>query len=337
MATITQRGSRYRVQIRRNGLREQKSFKTRIEAELWAKSIEQPEAVADIVTAVSGYTPVNYREVLTQYLELETPQKRTAANERIMILKLLGAAWVDTPITQLQASDLTTYRTERLRDIKPSSFNRYMDIARIAANTMQEQYNWSIDKVDLLTTGRAKKSPEQAIRRIPEEKLEALFAATRHKRVQPYLHWMLKVALETGLRRQELIDLEWREVDFDRRTINLLRTKTDYPRTIPMTRACHEALTTWLDAQKGDVDTRVFPVTSNSVRLAYQRTQKRANAKDIRFHDFRHEAISRFFDLGLTINEVQSISGHRTLSALTRYTHANAATLAQKLRGDDNE
>jgi integrase len=336
VATITQRGSKYRVRIRKNGEYQSKTFKTKLEAEIWAKTIEQPEAVADMVIAVSGYNPVTYREVLTKYLELETPQKRTADNERLMIEKILTASWVDIPIAKLQAADFTAYRNERLRDIKASSFNRYMDIVRAAAHVMQEQYDWSIGKVDLLTTGRAKKSPEQAIRRIPKEKLEALFAATLHKGVQSYLHWMLKVALETGMRRQELIDLEWREVDFERNTINLVRTKTDYPRTIPMTPVCHEALKTWLEAQKGDVDTRVFPVTSNAVRLSYQRTQKRANAKDIRFHDFRHEAISRFFEMGLTVPEVRSISGHRTMSALLRYTHHSASTLAQKLGGKAN-
>ena len=65
----------------------------------------------------------------------------------------------------------------------------------------------------------------------------------------------------------------------------------------------------------------LFTLSANALRLAFDRIRAKADLKDIRFHDLRHEAISSFFEMGLTVPEVAMISGHRTLSMLMRYSH----------------
>jgi len=67
---------------------------------------------------------------------------------------------------------------------------------------------------------------------------------------------------------------------------------------------------------------RVFPMSPNGFRLAWERVRRRAGLEDLRFHDLRHEALSRFFEMGLTTPEVASISGHRDPRMLFRYSHA---------------
>lgn len=76
---------------------------------------------------------------------------------------------------------------------------------------------------------------------------------------------------------------------------------------------------------------RVFPITSVALRLSWDRITKRADIDDLNFHDLRHEAISRLFELGLTVPEVASISGHRTLAQLMRYSHASQEIVRAKL------
>jgi integrase len=75
----------------------------------------------------------------------------------------------------------------------------------------------------------------------------------------------------------------------------------------------------------------VFDTTNSAIASAWKRLRKTAKVKRVRFHDFRHEAISRFFEKGLTIPEVMSISGHRTASMLFRYAHADQSKIAEKL------
>ena len=72
-------------------------------------------------------------------------------------------------------------------------------------------------------------------------------------------------------------------------------------------------------------------MTGNAVRLAWERLRMRAECHDLRFHDLRHEAVSRLFERGLNLAEVSAISGHRELRMLQRYTHLRAADLVDRL------
>ena len=74
-----------------------------------------------------------------------------------------------------------------------------------------------------------------------------------------------------------------------------------------------------------------FPITANCLRFAWGRARAKAEIKNLRFHDLRHEAISTFFEKGLSVPEVALISGHKTTSQLFRYAHGDIRTLKQKL------
>ena len=72
-------------------------------------------------------------------------------------------------------------------------------------------------------------------------------------------------------------------------------------------------------------------MSANAVRLAWERLKNKGNIKDLHFHDLRHEAISRFFEKGLSIPEVALISGHKDVRMLFRYTHLKAKDVLIKL------
>jgi integrase len=75
----------------------------------------------------------------------------------------------------------------------------------------------------------------------------------------------------------------------------------------------------------------VFGLSANALKLAWQRAVRRAGLVNFRFHDLRHEAVSRFFELGLSLPEVAVISGHRDPRMLLRYTHLKPETVGAKL------
>lgn len=151
-----------------------------------------------------------------------------------------------------------------------------------------------------------------------------------------YLRQIIILALETAMRQAELVNLKWEYVDIKRRRIQLVMSK-DYHikngqnRVIPLSNVACQVLSD-LGAEthtKG----RVFSeLTTEAVKRAFIRTTERAAIEDFHFHDLRHEATSRLFEKGLTIAEVKSITGHRTLSSLERYVHVSTAEkLAAKL------
>ena len=131
-----------------------------------------------------------------------------------------------------------------------------------------------------------------------------------------------------------MLSLEWDDVDLQEGFISLSQAKSGYPRKIPITRramAVMSALRARNDASEG----RLLPMTANALRLGFQRLRKRAGLEHIRFHDLRHEAVSRLFDKGLTPPEVASVSGHRTLSQLMRYSHAELNAVSDKIKKAD--
>src|SRR5262249_16626953 len=137
---------------------------------------------------------------------------------------------------------------------------------------------------------------------------------------------VIQLAIETGMRRSELLAMRWDDVNVEARTVLLRTTKNGFPRTVPLSTY---ALKLIKDAPR--CGPNVFMVSANALRLAWERLKRRAGVSGLRFHDLRHEAVSRFFERGLNIPEVAMISGHGDPRMLFRYTHPKRAEVAAKL------
>jgi integrase len=164
------------------------------------------------------------------------------------------------------------------------------------------------------------------------EKIKLAAERTRNPIILP----IILFALETGLRRSELLAARWSHLDAERRLLSVPRAKNGHPRVIPLTRQAIEILERLKSqekvAQNEDVDPTapMFPTTAVALRLAWDRLMRRAGLENLRFHDLRHEAVSRFFEMGLTTPEVASISGHRDPRMLFRYSHPQQSRILQQ-------
>jgi integrase len=119
-------------------------------------------------------------------------------------------------------------------------------------------------------------------------------------------------------------------VHLAKRIVHLPLTKNGESRDVPLSRRATETLTVLSKNRQPNADL-VFPMSGNSVRLAFERLRARAKMSDFHFHDLRHEAITRLFERGLNIAEVSAISGHKELRMLQRYTHLRAIDLVSRL------
>ena len=180
----------------------------------------------------------------------------------------------------------------------------------------------SINPVDLI---KKPPSPKPRNRRLDDgeyERLEQASKLTRNQHIWP----IVVFAVETGMRRGEILGLSWDNIDLNRRTAFLPLTKNGSSREVPLSSKAVSVL-----QQQPRTDTHPFPVNANAFRLAWARLRSRAGIDDLRFHDLRHEAISRFFEMGLTVPEVALISGHKDVKMLFRYTHLKADSVVPKL------
>ncbi|CAJ0707574.1 site-specific integrase [Ralstonia mannitolilytica] len=159
-----------------------------------------------------------------------------------------------------------------------------------------------------------------------------------------YVIPVMDLALETGMRRGEMLGLRWWQVSFDGRAVQLTDTKNGSPRGVALSLKAIAILKAVQQMAYGstvainDPDERpVFPdVTPNALKLAFKRMLERAGVENFHFHDLRHEATSRFFEKGLSPVEVASITGHKDTRMLMRYTHLDASKLADKLDPEPN-
>jgi len=132
---------------------------------------------------------------------------------------------------------------------------------------------------------------------------------------------------EAGNQQKKSVGLQWSDVDLKKRTAHLPTTKNGEARTVPLS----SRSVTVLDALPRNLDGRVFGTTYEGIHQAFVRACKRAGIDDLRFHDLRHEATSRFFEKGLNPMQVSAVTGHKTLQMLKRYTHLKAEDLAKML------
>lgn len=187
--------------------------------------------------------------------------------------------------------------------------------------------DWGISLPGGLPTAQVRKpvKPRGRDRRVTADEIKKILDATESEE----LRTIVSLAIETGMRRNEIASLQWEHVDLDKQTAHLPKTKTDVPRTVPLSKA---AVAVLRDFKTRD-DGRVFSLKGESMSQAFERACEahRANIKGLRFHDLRHEATSRLFEKGLSVMEVATITGHKSLDMLKRYTHLRAEDLAKKL------
>lgn len=149
------------------------------------------------------------------------------------------------------------------------------------------------------------------------------------------LYLAVVLALSTGMRRGELLTLEWRDIDFARRSITLRHTKNGERRSVPLCSPAHEMLAARHETARTDTPL-VFPGDGNPARpdgpikprditKAWETARKSAGLSDVRFHDLRHSAASYLAMNGASTLEIAAILGHKTLHMVKRYAHLSDA------------
>jgi len=142
----------------------------------------------------------------------------------------------------------------------------------------------------------------------------------------PLIWPVIQIAIETGMRRSEILSLPWGNVDLEARIVTLLDSKNGSGREIPLSMKAVNIFT-----RLSKDEDKAFPVSDYSIRHGWDRLVKRAGIKDLRFHDLRREATSRFFEKGLSVPEVATISGHKDFRMLSIYTKLRARSLVDKV------
>ncbi len=325
MASIRKRGEKWQVQIRRQGmLPVSRTFSLREDARKWARQIESEADRRGLIADQRQLKRLTVAKLIERYRDEVVPAKRGRDIETIILNALLRHRLARHLLSDLCSAMFSGYREERLQSVKPVALRRELGILHNMFEVARQ--DWGIPLTANPLNGFSKGLSGQArTRRVAN--LEAAMLSSeadrcRNRLIKP----LVDLAMLTGMRRGELLRAQWADIDPQKRILHVPMTKNGHPRTMPLSSAALKII----DALPRNND-RLFPLSANAVRLAWGRLAKRAGVVDLHFHDLRHEAISRFFEKGLSVPEVALISGHRDVRMLFRYTHLKAEDVAAKL------
>ena len=325
MASIRRLRDKWQVQIRLKGHKPlSKSFHTRKDANLWAKHTESLIQRGEYQSATNKNAHLSLRDLLVRYRDSVTVHKRGRFNETIMVNVLLRQPFVDEKLASVSPQHFVDYRAQRVLTVKPATVNHELTLLKhvfTIANT-----EWGISIANPFAGVRAARANAPRNRRLEKGEWEGLLSEAKRCR-NPYIGSAIEFARQTGMRRGEILAMRWEHLNWEKRTLLIPLTKTGIPRTIPLTTRAIEILRKHDKMRLG----MPFPLSAEALKLAWNRLVFRAGIKDLHFHDLRHEAITRFFEMVLSVPEVALISGHKDYRMLARYTHLRAEDVAVKL------
>lgn len=334
MATVVKRPSgKWQATVRKDGQSRSKTFAKRADATKWARETEIIAEQGQLnLSPFSAAPEMTLSEVLVKYRNEVTSTKRCADNESYAIngfLRLFSKL-ASRKVTTLDSTDFVSFRDTRLMSVKAATVVRELGWIQHALDVAHSDWGQHQQMGNPVKPVRRPKIENRRERRLRSGEWQALLDAV-HENRSPLMKPLLKLALATGMRRGELLSMQWAHVDLVRRTVLLPQTKNGRARTVPL---CPKAVAQLASLPRSDI--RCLPMTGNSVRLAFERIRKRAGVDDLTFHDLRHEAVSRFVKSGLSLAQVQMISGHRDLRMLMRYTHLQTSDIVAKLADIDS-
>ena len=323
MATLRKRGDKWQAIVRHKSIgTTAKSFSSKSAALKW--SVVQEQAIESGAFGRLSPSEVTLGQLLDRYLNEITPSKLGADVERRRLKRLIGDDISSCQLDRLSSQAIAKFRDRRLLDGRRTCQYDLILIRHCIKLAINE---WGlmlssnpVDKVKLPPSSRSRD------RRLNTGEFDMLEKAARLTQ-NPHIWPIVVFAIETGMRRGEILGITWEYVDFDARTVHLPITKNGSSRDVPLSSKATQIL-------KGQNERQLpcpFPVTDNAFRLAWDRLRSRADLGDLRFHDLRHEAISRFFEMGLSMPEVALISGHKDPRMLFRYTHIKPESVLAKL------
>lgn len=332
MASITNRGNlQWRALIRRKGYPVQsKTFETKADAQKWARQIES-EMDRGIFVPRGEAESTSLHEALERF-KLEYIPRLSHQRREINRVKFLQKRSISNKfLASIRPKDIADFIREREQEgVNANTIRLYLSLLSRVFEVAS--IDWGMESLQNPTKKVHKpKLPQGRTRRLENDEEERLI-----KNSSKPFQYVIRFALETAMRREEISTLTWQNVDFKKRTAFLPKTKNGEQRSVPLSPVAIsilKELQTQLQAQK-TIALNVFNMTSDAMTKAMQTAREKADIEDFKFHDLRHEAISRLFEnTDLDVMEIKAISGHKTFGMLARYTHLRTARLADRLAG----
>lgn len=326
------RGESWRIQVRYKELRDSATRDTAQECEQWAA-----HRLLELKAQYAHHTPTNkkpqysFKTLFEKYYHEVGRHMRGKSfiYQQLKAFEKYFGALAHESIYNITPQKLTAWRNARLREVAPGTVHRQMCLYSSVFSYAKREL-FLINENPFSHVAKPTK-PKSRDRLVAPHEVEIILndlgyvRGTRPETPRQYAAWLFLMALATGMRRGEVHGLRWENVYAD--YVHLPITKNGESRDVPLSLKARELIDVLPPKQSG----KVIPQSLNSFRLIWQRMLHRVGlAGDLRFHDTRHDAVTRFVnDLGLEAAVVAKITGHKDLKTLVHtYYNPSASSIA---------
>lgn len=329
MGSITKHGKGYRVLIRKAGI-------DTISESGFAKKSEAEARMKEIETALNNGTwfedTSNLGVLIANYLEDYGPFRR----DKVGHLKGVKAELGHLNLNELTSPVIIKFARKRGEKVHPSTVQKDMLYLGSVLKAAEAAYDCT-PKLDefrkashFLRSMRIVSESDEREVRMTDAEIDRVIDSASTK--MPFRD-IVKFAVLSAMRRGEILDMTWDELGEDGRTIGLWRKCPRKGKRYVRVPLQEEAAK--IVQRQERTSSRIFPYRDETLSNRWRAAAKKAGLQ-VRFHDLRHEGISRLFELGYDIMRVQLFSGHRDLNMLKRYTHLNADKVVAAMDAESN-
>lgn len=330
------------------------TFERKSDAQMWIQDYEPRMKRGKQITDYEA-TKHTLEELIDRYIAVELPKRKPTDHQKYK----MQLEWWKKHIGKYLLSKITpallSECKERLiteESPKPkngrktrseATANRYMACLSIVLSKAAKEWGW-IDENPMLKVSKFTESEKQDRFLMPDEINRLLSACMTFELKGECYHQetylFVLIALSTGARYSEIHSLRWQNVDFKNRQFYFLNTKNGENRGVPMTETAYKALKEFKKVRNIKSDYLFTTKDGDNLidmRVRFYKVLEKAEVKNCRFHDLRHTVASHIAMNGGSLLDIASVTGHKTMQMVKRYSHLTQKHTAALLQTTTDE
>lgn len=257
---------------------------------------------------------IKFEELAQMYLDLYSKPNKKSYHSDADLVKTLGRFFNGKYVYEITPILVEKFKSERIKEVSPATTNRALACLKCMFNRAIE---WGKASTNPVSKVKLFRENNKRLRYLEKEEIAKLLA-----RCNNHLKPIVIVALNTGMRKGEILNLKWHDIDFRRGIIYLLNTKNGEKREIPLN---EQAKTALIRVRKHPDSPYIFCNTEGKpygdIKKTFLTTLKKTGIINFRFHDLRHTFASHLVMSGVDLNTVRELMGHKSLEMTLRYSH----------------
>lgn len=278
---------------------------------------------------------VRLADFAEDYLAWAKANKKSFKNDMIFVRRFVQE-WGDKLLSEITPHMIEQYKAHRCQEMRKNSLRRPVPVTQNHVNHELSVLRGLFNKA--IAWGKVQTTPMKSVKffkvddrrmvYLDREQVQALLAACEDKRT-PYLRPVVEIALNTGMRRGEILNLRWQDVDYKANVIRIRQSKSGEQRGVPMNEAVKGALRECVAVERLAGATPQSPYVFcdregrpyREIKNGFNSAKRRAGLLWLHFHDLRHTFSSHLISSGENLTVIRELLGHKSYAMTLRYAH----------------